>query len=44
VANTTIFNGFFAQMERTFGYGMKNPETWWDMDNEPVYGLARSWA
>jgi reductive dehalogenase len=44
VANTTIFNGFFAEMERTFGYGMKNPETWWDMDNEPVYGLARSWA
>jgi len=39
-ANTTLFNGFFASMDETFGYGMKDPESWWDnMDNEPVNGL-----
>jgi len=39
-ANTTIFNGFFRQMDDAFGYGMKDPESWWgNMDNEPVNGL-----
>lgn len=39
-ANTTLFNGFFANMETTFGYGFKDPESWWDnMDDEPVNGL-----
>ncbi|AII58454.1 dehalogenase [Dehalococcoides mccartyi CG1] len=37
--NTTLFNGFFRQMDDLFGYGMKNPESWWDQYNEPVDGL-----
>ncbi|APV43728.1 reductive dehalogenase [Dehalogenimonas formicexedens] len=39
VANTPLFNGFFASMERNFNYGFKDPETWWDMDL-PVYGVS----
>jgi reductive dehalogenase len=33
LANTTLFNGFFAQMDRTFGYGHKNNyDDWWSRD------------
>ena len=38
-SKTTLFNGFFANMEEAFGYGIKNPETWWTMDNEPAFGV-----
>ncbi len=38
VSTTSIFNGFFRQMEETFVYGPQNPETWWELDNEPAYG------
>jgi reductive dehalogenase len=31
-AITPIFNGFFAQMHRTFGYGTRNPDDWWEHD------------
>ena len=39
-ATTSLFNGFFAQMHRTFGYGLKEgdeKEEWWDM-SLPSYG------
>jgi reductive dehalogenase len=35
-ATTPIFNSFFANMERFFGYGLKNPETWWDMEHRTL--------
>ena len=38
-ATTPIFNGFFASMESTFGYGFKDPDSWWDLKNEPTYGV-----
>lgn len=37
---TSLFNGFFANMEKTFGYGMKDPEGWWELEGEPTYGVA----
>nr|UZH91594.1 reductive dehalogenase [uncultured bacterium] len=27
-----VFNGFFANMHDVFGYGDRNPDTWWDME------------
>jgi reductive dehalogenase len=41
VSTTSIFNGFFANMHSLFDYGFKDPETWWDMADEPTYGLAK---
>jgi reductive dehalogenase len=35
---TSIFNGFFTNMESVFGYGMDDPSTWWDVPNMPSYG------
>ncbi len=40
IATTSLFNGFFANMEKTFQYGIKDSESWWSLDNEPVYGHA----
>jgi hypothetical protein len=37
---TPLFNGFFSQMERTFNYGFKDPDTWWDLTSEPSFGIA----
>lgn len=37
---TPLFNGFFTTMERNFGYGFKDPESWWDLTNEPSFGIA----
>jgi reductive dehalogenase len=37
---TSLFNGFFANMERTFNYGFKDPESWWDLQSEPSFGIA----
>lgn len=31
VANTGVFNGFFANMSSSFGYGFHDPDEWWDM-------------
>jgi reductive dehalogenase len=40
VPNFKIFNGFFANMDRTFGYGRKPYEDWWDRDQEePTFGI-----
>jgi reductive dehalogenase len=39
-AITPLFNSFFTTMEKTMGYGFKDPETWWDLDSEPTYGVA----
>jgi reductive dehalogenase len=40
VANLPFLNAFNANMERTFGYGVKNPDTWWDIPDEPTYGVS----
>jgi reductive dehalogenase len=40
-ATTGIFNGFFANMHKTFGYGLKEGEEieeWWNM-SLPAYGF-----
>lgn len=42
IGTTTLFNGFFANMEKAFGYGFHNPETWWDKE-QPVYGYKKEW-
>lgn len=41
-ATTPIFNSFFANMERTFGYDMWDPESFWTEDNAPVLGYYGS--
>nr|UZH91507.1 reductive dehalogenase [uncultured bacterium] len=33
VSTTPILNSFFTSMEKTFKYGRKDPEEWWDMDD-----------
>jgi len=39
IATTGIFNGFFYNMSKTFGYGlMDDPEEWWDM-SLPIFGI-----
>ncbi|AMU87181.1 reductive dehalogenase [Dehalococcoides mccartyi] len=42
VGTTSIFNGFFANMEKNFNYGFHNPENWWDME-QPVFGIKKEW-
>jgi reductive dehalogenase len=37
VSNTSLFNGFFYRMSSTFGYGLKDPDDWWDL-SLPAYG------
>ena len=37
VATTSIFNGFFANMSTTFGYGARDKEAWWD-ESLPIFG------
>ena len=37
---TPIFNSFFTTMEKTFGYGLHDPESWWDLSGEPVFGIS----
>lgn len=32
-ANTSTFDSFFASMDRTMGYGRKDPLEWWDMED-----------
>lgn len=38
VSATSMFNGFFTNMDRAFGYPDKDQESWWDMDL-PLYGI-----
>nr|UZH91613.1 reductive dehalogenase [uncultured bacterium] len=33
---TSLFNGFFTDMSKAFGYGLKNPNEWWEKDL-PIY-------
>ncbi len=49
-ANTTVFNNFFGQMDRTFGYGKVKSEeecqAWWDRDirtwrHDTILGTGR---
>jgi len=37
-STTPLFNSFFYKMGKTFGYGIKEPEEWWDM-SLPSYGF-----
>lgn len=32
IATTPIFNGFFTNMHKTFGYGRKSTDDWWNLD------------
>jgi reductive dehalogenase len=38
VAYTSLFNGFFYQMSKTFDFGRTEPDDWWDMSH-PVFGI-----
>ena len=38
VSTTSLFNGFFRQMDDFMGYGLKDPATFWDLI-PPVYGV-----
>jgi reductive dehalogenase len=40
---TPIFNGFFRTMDDVFGYGIKNPEEFWEL-NLPSYGIDTTWG
>jgi reductive dehalogenase len=45
LAITPIFNSFFANMHRTFGYLTRNPDDWWESDvpigfNDPTFTHA----
>ncbi len=37
IANTDLLNGFFYKMSEPFGYGLKDPEAWWDL-SLPIWG------
>ena len=43
ISTTSLLNGFFASMNSTFGYGQEDPETWWELDNEPIFGIPVPW-
>ena len=44
-STTPMFNGFFRNMDDIFGYGTKEPESWWDMKSQPVWGIdTRLWT
>lgn len=42
LSKTSIFNSFFTNMEKTMGYGRKNPEEWWNIDDY-TYGIDTSY-
>jgi epoxyqueuosine reductase len=37
VSTTSLFNNFFAKMHDPFGYGLKDPDEWWDL-SLPIWG------
>jgi epoxyqueuosine reductase len=37
--HSSPLNGFFANMEHFMGYGRKDPEGFWEIDNLPVHGF-----
>jgi len=37
-SRTSLFNGFFTQMDELFGYGERDTESWWGLDL-PEYGV-----
>jgi len=42
VANTSIFNGFFYNMDEAYGYGIREEtegDSWWDYTKIPVHGI-----
>lgn len=39
IANIPLLNGFNARMGEFFRYGPKEPESWWDLPDQPVYGV-----
>jgi hypothetical protein len=40
VATTPLFNGFFTQLHKTFGYGRKYEQDFWEhFDELPTYGI-----
>jgi reductive dehalogenase len=39
IATTSLFNGFFANMSRTFDYGQHDAESWWNLEDKPLYGI-----
>ncbi|GMW05178.1 MAG: reductive dehalogenase [Dehalococcoides mccartyi] len=42
VSVTPVFNSFFASMEKTMGYGRKDPRDWWNIDDY-TYGINTSY-
>ncbi|XUX00421.1 MAG: reductive dehalogenase [Dehalogenimonas sp.] len=43
-ATTTAFNGFFSKMERSFGYGQKDPSLWWSRTDNIPYGYDTAYG
>jgi len=37
IAQTSMFNEFFFKMNENFGYGQKDPDSWWNL-SLPVFG------
>jgi len=37
ISNTTLFNSFFYRMSEPFGYGLHDPDQWWDL-SLPIWG------
>ncbi|GMW04561.1 MAG: hypothetical protein AMXMBFR85_05440 [Dehalococcoides mccartyi] len=43
VANTPLLNSFFTNMEKAMDYGRKDPEEFWNLDNDFTYGIDTSY-
>ncbi|AII61457.1 reductive dehalogenase [Dehalococcoides mccartyi] len=39
ISATSLFNGFFTSMDKSFDYGRKPAAEWWDDPNQPVWGM-----
>ena len=42
--NLKFMNEFNASMERSFHYGLKDPESWWEQTHEPTFGVSTKWT
>ncbi|MGI2336497.1 MAG: reductive dehalogenase [Dehalogenimonas sp.] len=38
-STTALFNSFFTTMDKSFGYGLKNPEDFWNLKEHWSYGF-----